>query len=180
MFRSFDPSIKIHGTYAKVTIFFSGEKPRKQWCLFCNSSNSNDRVLWGFELIFLLLISPSVVPYSLWLPCPSPSPGVCSNSCPLSQWCHPTISFSVIHFSSCLQSFPASGSFPVSQLLASGGQSIGTSASASVLPVNIQGWFPLGWTGLVFQSKEIFLYSIYKSTETFLWVCFCVHFTEGE
>ena len=112
----------------RLSFFFSGEKPRKQWCLFCNSSNSNDRVLWGFELIFLLLISPSVVPYSLWLPCPSPSPGACSNSCPLSQWCHPTISFSVIHFS-CLQSFPASGSFPVSQLLASGGQSIGVSGS---------------------------------------------------
>ena len=77
-------------------------------------------------------------------PCPSPSPGVCSNSCPLSRWCHPT---SVVPFSSCLQSFPASGSFPLSQLLTSGGRSTGASASASVLPMNIQGWFPLGWTG---------------------------------
>ena len=73
-------------------------------------------------------------------------PGVHSNSCPLSQWCHPTISSSVTSFSSRLQSFPASGSFPVSQFFASGGQSIGVSASASVLPMNIQDWFPLGWT----------------------------------
>ena len=83
------------------------------------------------------------------LPCPSLSPWVCSNSCPRSQWCHPTISFSVTHFSSCFQSFPASGSFPTSQFFASGGQSIGASASASVLPMNIQGWFPLGLTGLI-------------------------------
>ena len=77
------------------------------------------------------------------LPCPSPSPGVCPNSCPLSWWCHPTILSSVTPCSSCLQSFPASGSFPMRWLLASGGQSIGASASASVLPMNIQGWFPL-------------------------------------
>ena len=81
------------------------------------------------------------------LPCPSPTPGGCSNSCPLSQWCHPTISSSAIPFSSRLQSFPASGSFPVSQLFISGGQGIGVSASASVLPMNIQGWFPLQLTG---------------------------------
>ena len=74
-------------------------------------------------------------------PCPSPSPGAYSNSCPLSRWCHPTISSSAVPFSSCPQSFPASGAFPMSLLFASGGQSIG--ASASVLPVNIQGWFPL-------------------------------------
>ena len=76
------------------------------------------------------------------LPCPSSSPRVCSKSCSLSWWCHPTISFSVVPFSSCLQSFPAPGSFPTSQLFTSGGQSIGASASASVLPVNIQCWFP--------------------------------------
>ena len=80
------------------------------------------------------------------LPCPSPSAGVCSNSCPLSRWCHPTISSSFIPFS-CPQSFRASGSFPTSQFFTSGGQSIGASASASVLPVNIHSWFPLGWTG---------------------------------
>ena len=82
------------------------------------------------------------------LPCPSSSPGACSTSCPLNQWWHPTISSSVIPFSSCLQSFPASGSFPMSWLFASGGQSIGTSASASVPPMNIQDWFRLGLAGL--------------------------------
>ena len=88
------------------------------------------------------------------LPCPSPSPGVCSNACPLSPWCHPTILSSIVPFSSCLQPFPASGSFPVSQLFASGGQNIGVSASASVLPMNTQDWFPLGWTGWIsLQSK---------------------------
>ena len=96
--------------------------------------------------------------------CPSPTPRVCSNSCPSSWWCHPTISSTVIPFSSCLlQSFPASGSFPVSQLFASGDQSIGISASASVLPMNIQHWFPLGLTGLIsFQSKG--LSRIFSST----------------
>ena len=83
------------------------------------------------------------------LPCPSPSPRVCSNSCPLSRWCHPTISSSIIPFSSCLQSLPASGPFLVSWLFASGGQSIGASASALVLPINIQDWFPLELTGLI-------------------------------
>ena len=103
----------------------------------------------------LLLLSHSVVFHCLWphgpqhakLPCPSLSPKVCSNSCPFSQWCHPTISSSVAPFSSCLQSFPASGSFPMCWLFASGGESI--RASASVLPVSIQGWFPLGLTGLI-------------------------------
>ena len=89
------------------------------------------------------------------LSCPSPCPRVCSNSCPLSRWCHPTISSSVVPFS-CLQSFPESGSFPVSQLFASGGQSIGASALASVLPMNIQDWSPLGWTGWTsLQSKRL-------------------------
>ena len=82
-----------------------------------------------------------------WLPCPSPTHRACSNSCLLSRWCYPTISTSVGPFSSCLQSFPASGSFPMSQLFASGGQSIWVSASASILPMNTQDWSPLGWTG---------------------------------
>ena len=81
--------------------------------------------------------------------CPSPAHGAYPNSCSLSQWCHPTISSSVVPFYSCLQSAPASGSFHVSQLLASDGQNIGVSASASVLPTNIQDWFPLGWTGWI-------------------------------
>ena len=102
----------------------------------------------------ILLFSHLVGSYSLWphglqhtrLLCPSP-PRVCSDSCPLSQWCHPTISSSIVSLSSCLQSFPALGSFPMSQLFVSGGRSIGT--SASVLPINIQGWFPLRLTGLI-------------------------------
>ena len=106
----------------------------------------------------------SVMLDSLWphglqharLPCLSPSPGACSNSCPLTQWCHPTISSSVVPFSSCLQSFPASGSFPRSQSFTSGGQSIRVSVSTSVLPMNTQDWSPLGWTGWIsFQSKGL-------------------------
>ena len=89
-------------------------------------------------------------------PCPSPTPRAYSNSCPLSWWCHPTISSSVLPFSSCPQSFPASGSFQMSQLFTSGGQSIGASASTSVLPMNAQDWFPLGWTGWIsLQSKGL-------------------------
>ena len=103
------------------------------------------------------VMSNSLRPHGLQhtrLPCPSPTPGVCSNSCPSSQWCHPTISSSVIPFSSHLQSFPASGSFPMSQLFTSDGQSIGVSASASVLPVNIQDRFPFGLTGLISCSPR--------------------------
>ena len=108
--------------------------------------------------------SRSVVSNSLWPhglqhtrpPCPSPTPRVYPNSCPLSQWYHPTISSSVVPFSSHLQSFPAWESFQVSQLFSWGGQSIGVSASASVLPVNAQDWFPLGWTGWIsLESKGL-------------------------
>ena len=89
-------------------------------------------------------------------PCPSPTPGVHSNSCSSSRWCHPAISSSVVPFSSCPQSLPASGSFPMSQPFAWGGQSIGVSASASVLPMKTQDWSPLGWTGWIsLQSKEL-------------------------
>ena len=120
--------------------------------LFCDISSAS------------VQFSHSVVSNSLWprrlqhtrLPCPSPTPGACSNSCSSSQWCHPTISSSVVRFSSHLQSFPASGSFQISQLFTSGGQSIGVSASASVLPMNTQDWSPLGWTGWIFlQSKGL-------------------------
>ena len=88
------------------------------------------------------------------LPCPSPTPGACSNSCPSSQWCHPTVSSSVTPFFSCLQSFPVSWSFPMSQPFTSGGQSIGASASVSVLPVNIQDWSPLWLIGLISLSPR--------------------------
>ena len=127
------------------------------WGIFPSCS-----LVW-FLYILLLLISSSVISDSLWphglqhvrLLCPSPSPRVCSNSCPLSRWCHPTISSSVTLFS-CPRSFPASGSFQMSQLFSSGGQSIGPSASALLLPMNIQGWFSLGQTGLIsLQSKGL-------------------------
>ena len=121
------------------------------------------RILEGSSLSSVQF-SSSVVSNSLRLhesqhtrpPCPSQTPGVYSNSCPSSWWCHPAISSSVVPFSSCPQSFPASGSFPTSQLFAWGGQSIGVSASASVLPMNIQDWSPLGWTGWIsLQSKGL-------------------------
>ena len=111
------------------------------WCIYLSSVQFSHSVM-----------SDSLRPHGLQhtrLPCPSPTPRACSNSCPLSQWCHPAISSSVVPFSSCLQSFPTSGSFPVSKFFASGVQNIGVSASASVLPMNIQDWFPLGLTGLI-------------------------------
>ena len=116
------------------------------WWIFFNSIQFSRSV-----------VSDSLQPHGLqhsMLPCPSPTPGACSNSRPSSQWCHPTISSSVIS-SSCLLSFPASGSFPVSWVFVSGGQSTGVSVLASVLPMIIQGWFPWGLTGLISQSKGL-------------------------
>ena len=114
-------------------------------------------------------MSDSLQPYGLQharLSCLSPNPGACSKSRSLSQWCHPTISSSVSPFSSCLQSFPAPGSFPVSQFFTSGDQSIGASAPASVLPGNIQDWFPLGLTGLIsFLSKGLLSLLQYHSSK---------------
>ena len=121
-------------------------------------------ILWEWVWFSSVQFSRSVVSNSLQPhepqharpPCPSPTARVYPNSCPLSWWCHPTISSSVRSFSSCPQSLPASGSFQVSQLFASGGQSIEVSASASVLPMNTQDWFPLGWTGWIsLQSKGL-------------------------
>jgi len=115
--------------------------------------------------------SRSVVSNSLWPqgpqharpPCPLPTARVYLNPCPLSWWCHPTISSSVVPFSSCPQSFPALGSFPMSQFFTSGGQSIGVSASKSVLPINTQDWSPLGWTGWIsLQSKGF--YRVFSNT----------------
>ena len=133
-----------------------------------------------YQFSFSSVVSDSLRPHELQHarpPCPSPTPRVDSNSCPLSWWCHLTISPSVVPFSSRLQSFPASGSFQVSPFFPSGGQSIGVSALSSVLPRNIQDWFPLGWTGWIsLQSKGLsrvfsnttvqrhqFLYFIYAS-----------------
>ena len=151
----------------------------------CSSLNSIPMIIWQcilLEDMFLLLkklltnsvilkymsasvqFSCRVVSDSLWPhglqharpPCPSPTPRVDSNSCPLSWWCHPTISSSVVPFSSHLQSFPASGSFEMSQFFAPGGQNIGVSASTSVLPMSSQDWSPLGWTGWIsLQSKRL-------------------------
>ena len=126
--------------------------------------------MWVYMNVYVCtsLFSCSVASDSLWprrlyharLPCPSLSPGVCSDSCPLSRWCHPTISSSVTPFSFCLQSFPASGSFLMCQLFASGGQSIGASASTSALPMNIQDSFPVGWTGWI----SLLILRVFSST----------------
>ena len=140
---------------------YSGIQPKSLMFLACRVGSlllvPPGKPTWTLLLPF----SRSVVSDSLWphglqhsrLACPSPSPRACSNSSPLSQWCHPLISSSVVPFSFCLQSFPASGSFPVSQLFASGGQSIRASASSWILPINIQGWFPLGLTSWIFLQS---------------------------
>ena len=134
-----------------LTLAFIGRNFPQLWRLFTKVHS-------------LTHFSCSVMSNSLWPhglqharpPCPSPTPGVYWNSCPLCWWCHPTISSSVVTFSSCLQSFPASGSLQMSQFFASVGQSIRESASASVLPMNIQDWFPLGWTDWIsLQSKGL-------------------------
>ena len=124
-------------------------------------------------------MSDSLWPHGLQharLSCPSQTPRAYSNSCPLSQWCHPTISFSVVCFSSHLQSFPATGSFPISQFLASGGQSIGVSASASVLPMNIQDWFLLGWTGWISLAVQGTLKSLLQYHSSKASICWCSTF----
>ena len=129
--------------------------------------NDRNKLISPWEVFIIspsVRFSRSVMSDSLWthglqharLPCPSLTPRACSNSCPWSWWCHLTISSSVVPFSSCLKSFPASGSFPMSQFFTMGGQSTGASASASVLPMNIQDWFPLGLTGWIsLQSKRL-------------------------
>jgi len=110
-------------------------------------------------------------------PCsPSPTPGAYSNSCPLSRWCHPTISSSVVPFSSHFQSFPASGSFPMSQFFSTGGQSIGVSASASVLPMNTQDWFPLGWTCWISLQSKGTLKSLFQYHSSKAWILWCSAF----
>ena len=138
---------------------------QRRGCMLGNTIKSLlKQCLWQSWRYSSVQFSHSVVSHSLRPhesqhprpPCPSPTPGVYSNSCPLSWWCHPAISSPVIPFSSCPQSLPASGSFPTSQLFAWGGQSIGVSASASVLPMNTQDWSPLGWTGWIsLQSKGL-------------------------
>ena len=129
--------------------------PHTPTFLYTPSSNSNNHMFQFSRSV----LSDSLQPHGLQhtrLPCPSPTPRAYSNSCPLSQWCHPTILSSVVPFSSHFKPFPASGSFPMSQLFALRSQRIGVSASVSILPMNIQDWFPLGWTGwLSLQSKRL-------------------------
>ena len=129
--------------------------------LYKSRSHIHSVLLWSFSTVQFScsFVSDSLQPNELQhtrLPCPSPNSRVYSNSCPSSRWWHPTISASVVPFSSCLRPFPVSGSFPMSHLFPSGGQSIGVPASASVLPINIQDWSPLGWTGWIsLQSKGL-------------------------
>ena len=161
-----------------ITIFTSSLSSQSFCYLFMKPSGYLFMKPSGF-LFSSVQFSCSVVSNSLWphglqharLPCPSTTPGACSNLCPLSQWCHPTISSSVVPFSSCLQSFSASRSFPMSQFFASGGQSIGVSASASVLPMNIQDWFPLGLTSLI-SSQSKGLSRVFSNTTVQKHQCF--------
>ena len=136
------------------------------------------RKLWVIVVQLLSHVTPFLTPWIASIACPSRSPWVCSNSGPLSWWCRRAISSSITRFPSCPQSFPASGSFLVNQLFASGDQSIGASASASVLPVNIQGWFPSGLTGLisllskgfsrVFSSSTVWKHQFFHAQPSFL------------
>ena len=139
----------LYTTWALVCLIFF---LRMKWVNTCNGIRTLNLVQFSRSVM-----SNSLRPHGLHrLPCPSPTLGAYSNSCPSRRWCHPTISSSIVPFSSLLQSFPASGSFPMSQFFASGGQSIGVSASASVPPVNSQDWSPLGWTGWIsLQSKGL-------------------------
>ena len=138
---------------------------KKYWCIYTMEYS----VQFSHSVV-----SDSLRPHELQHvrpPCPSPTSGACSNSCPSSQWCHPTILSSVIHFF-CLQSFPASESLPMSQFFTSGGQNIGVSASTSVLPKNTQDWSPLGWTGWIsFQSKGLSSLLQHHSSKTLILQC---------
>ena len=155
-----------------ILILFAKEGSKLYWLEFIDPQ---ERLAWPY--IAQLLISCSVASMDARHtrpPCPSPSPRACSILCPLSWWCHPTTSSSATLFSSCLQSCPASESFPISQFFASGGQSIGASTSASILPMNIQDWFPLGltsWISLPFKalSRVHIGYPIVKSSTLQKW-----------
>ena len=153
-------SSKISSSHTGLTSFIlTGDKVKKLdicikyiWILFTKEDKQKSRYTICFSSVKFSrsVMSSSLQPHGLQHtrpPCPSPTPGVYPNSCPLSQWCHPIISSSVVPFSSCLQSFPPSGSFQMSQFFTSGDQTI--RASASVLPMNIQDWFHLGWTGWI-------------------------------
>ena len=148
----------------------SWPRDRTRVSCICRQILGRPHINHQFSSVQSLSLSDSLRPRGLQHarpPCPSPTPRAYLNSCPSSRWCHPTISSSVIPFSSCPQSLPALGSFQMSQFFASGGQSIGVSASASVLPMNIQDWFPLGWTSWIsLPSKglsRVFSNTFFKS-----------------
>ena len=157
------PLLLLPSIFPSIRVFSDESALRIRWPKYWNfsfsiSPSSEYSGLTSFRMDWLGLLAVRAVvfnslqPHGLQHtrpPSPSPTPGVYSNSCPFSQWCHPTISSSVVPFSSCLLPFPVSGSFQITQFFASGGQSIGVSASASVLPVNIQDWLPLGWSGWI-------------------------------
>ena len=158
---------KVKGREAWISTVHGAAKGRT-W--LSNWTTEYTPVIIQFSSVAQLCLSSvvSLWPFGLQHPrphCPSPTPGVYSNSCPLNCWYHPIISSSVLPVSSHLQSFPASGSFKVSQLFASGGQSIRVSASASILPMNVQDWFPLGWTGWIsLQSKSLLQHDSSKAS----------------
>ena len=142
------------GVSASIPVLFRGQLYCDFFFFFLYNMPLCNGAMWSCQFHVIQyscsVMSDSLRPHGLQHtrpPCPPSTPGAYSNSCPLSQWCHPAIPSSVVPFSSRLLSFPALGSFPMSQFFASGGQRIGVSASASVLPMNIQDWFPLGWTG---------------------------------
>ena len=148
--------------YKQLTMLNSikTNRPLKNWTEDPSSKDSKSRHMKRCSISLViavhLIVSDSLRPHGLQHarpPCPSPSPGVSSNSCSLSQWCHPTISSFVVSLSSCLQASPVSRSLPMSHFFKSGGQSIGASASASIISMNSQGWFLSGFTGLILQSK---------------------------
>ena len=146
-------------SYLKIIMSLKNGQAQKESSYMLTVLGGKTKNIWWKSVHSFSCVRLFVTPWPHWLqhtrlPCPSPTSAASSNSCPLSQWCHPTISFFFVPFSTCLQSFPASGSFQMSQFFASGGQRIGASASASVLPMNTQDWSPLGWTGWIFlQSK---------------------------
>ena len=146
----------------QIKMHYSIKRKSLDWIIFISGKqifNTTNVFQFSSVQFSRSVMSNSLQPHGLQNarpPCPSPTPRAYSNSCPLSRWCHPIISSSVVPFSSHLQSFPASGSFQMSQFFASGGQSIGVSASPSILPTNIQDWFPLGWTSWIsLQSKGL-------------------------
>ena len=154
--------MKVFSSLGKFFLILIVEKSSPDALPICKVSLAHQyvsHICTDFSQFSYSVMSNSLRPHGLQharLPCSSSTPRACSNSCPSSWWCHPTISFLVIPFFSCFQSFPASGSFPMSQFFSSGGQSIRVSASTSVLPMNIQDWFPLGWIGWIFlQSKGL-------------------------